>query len=801
MKEPIVGGHRCIVIGSDLFKAASALLRTSAAIALTAAACANATEADSATQIAQTIVVTARWRVEEAQAVPQAFSVIDGATLMRSYSNNAQALTVLVPSLNYSSANPRNTSFTIRGLGSSVTAVAQSNDGLEPGVGFYVDQVYQARPAAAAFDFTDVERIEVLRGPQGTLYGKNTTAGAIHVITRAPSFAPEANGELSVGNRGFLQARAMASGPLSDTVAVRIAGLMTRRGGVIRNVLTDRYQNDLHAGALRASVLWRPTETFRLRLTGDWQNFNAECCTQVFYAVSSTLRPSSRQYPTMAAALDYVPPSTNVYDRLTDIDAAVAADTNQGGVSAVTDVDLGSATLTSVSAWRFWNWNAANDRDYTRLSIQTIQRIPSRQDQFSQELRLASSEAVDSAHPGLGWVVGAHFFHQKLKGEPTTVYGGHASFWLLGPAPQSPSDLLDGYGSFGRTRFVSTSYAGFGEAVWRPVFAPRLALTGGLRHTWERKSGRFASAVSGGATPADAAQASAKLSILRPQSYSATVEEASLSGRVNIAYDLAEGVVGYASWSHGSKSGGINMSGLPLDAANNPALTTAAIRPERNTTWEAGLKGQTADRRLTANLALFSTVVRDFQANVVDTGPGALRGYLANIPRVTVQGAELDVVLAPIDTLSLRVGIARADGRYAAYPSGPCPLELVTSGTTACDLTGRLLTNLPKWTLTAGIDAVQPIGDGQIILRIDSATRSSASGDGPASAALMLPGYTLINTSIAYARGSWEIGLFARNLTDANYLQNVTAQAGNSGLVLGTPSEPRLFGVTLRWRL
>ena len=151
------------------------------------------------------ITVTARRRVESLESVPVALSVIDRNLLDRSYTVNTQQLSLLVPALNYISANPRNTAFTIRGLGSSVVAVSQANDGLEPGVGFYVDQVYHGRPATAAFDFTDIDQIEVLRGPQGTLFGKNTTAGAISITTKLPSFTPEATEELSVGSFNFVQ--------------------------------------------------------------------------------------------------------------------------------------------------------------------------------------------------------------------------------------------------------------------------------------------------------------------------------------------------------------------------------------------------------------------------------------------------------------------------------------------------------------------------------------------------------------------------------------------------------------------
>ena len=153
------------------------------------------------------VIVTARRREEDLQSVPAAVSVVNGDLLDSSYTVNTQQLSQLVPSLYYNSANPRNTAYTIRGLGSNTLSISAANDGIEPGVGFYVDQVYHARPATAAFDFTDIERVEVLRGPQGTLFGKNTTAGAIHVISREPTFEPEGNAEVSYGDDDFVQAK------------------------------------------------------------------------------------------------------------------------------------------------------------------------------------------------------------------------------------------------------------------------------------------------------------------------------------------------------------------------------------------------------------------------------------------------------------------------------------------------------------------------------------------------------------------------------------------------------------------
>ena len=780
----------------------SAGLLGSAALVLTAPAMAEEVRLE--TEADAPIIVTARQRPEDAQDVPAALSVVDTNWLEQSYTLNTRDLTTLVPALNYSSANPRNTAFIIRGLGSSVVAVSQANDGLEPGVGYYVDGVYHARPATAAFDFSDIERIEVLRGPQGTLFGKNTTAGAINIVSAAPSFTRGVNAELSVGERQFVQTRVSATGPIAgNKLAIRLSGTLTRRDGVLRNIVNGRDQNTLGAQAVRGQLLWQPSSDVRLRVIADFVNFDSECCTQVFLRVGTSLRPAARQFPALAAAAGYAPPSTNPYDRLTDIDAPLAVKTSEGGGSATADWDIGAATVTSISAWRFWNWDAANDRDYTGLPIQLIQRIPSRQDQISQELRIASN-----GEGAFNYVAGLYYFRQVLTGQPNSVYGPYGAPWLIGPTTGSnatpvPANLLDGYGQTGDTRFATNSYAAFAEVNWRIL--PSLTLTGGVRYTYEAKEGDYSTRVFGGPPTTSPALINARLGVLRPQTYSARDRDGSLSGRANIAWQPSDEVLLYASFARGFKSGGINMSGLPLDANNQPALPTAVVEPERNTTWEAGIKSTLWDGRLTLNLAAFHTKVSDFQATVVDSSQTvALRGYLSNIPEVRVKGIEADARLQ-IGNLTLVGALAYGDGTYTDYPAGPCPLELQTAATAACDLTGKRLAGLPRWSETLSADYAVPVGVGAVFFHADSNWRSGYFGDPTLSRFTWIEGYNLTNASFGYRRADsqgkgWEIAIFARNLLDADYIQNLTIQAGNSGLILGTPSDPRTVGVTFRLR-
>ncbi|RZM06925.1 MAG: TonB-dependent receptor, partial [Sphingomonas sp.] len=340
------------------------------------------------------------------QRVPIAISVATGAELERTGTNNVARMTQLQPSVQFYSTNPRNSAANIRGLGAPF---GLTNDGIEQGVGIYIDQVYNSRIAAATFDFLDVERVEVLRGPQGTLYGKNTTAGAVNITTRAPSFDWEGRAEATYGNLDYIQAKGSISGPIiDDKLAFRFAATKTQREGTIYNVTTDRHVNEQDNLGLRASLLFKASEKLKLTLSGDYNRQNPDCCAQIYVRTGATQRPLNRQFAGLAAAFNYAPPSTDPFDRLTDLDTPLRAKQEIGGVSLRAEWDLGPGTLTSVTAWRFWNWDPSNDRDFTGLPITTVSANPSKQDQYTQEFRYAASgERID-------YTFGVFGFHQTI---------------------------------------------------------------------------------------------------------------------------------------------------------------------------------------------------------------------------------------------------------------------------------------------------------------------------------------------------------------------------------------------------
>ncbi len=743
------------------------------------------------------IVVTARRRDERAQDVPIALTVVNEELLDRTGAYNVGQVAQLAPSVQLLTSNPRNTAITIRGLGASY---GLANDGLEQGVGIYVDQVYYGRPATATLDFVDLDRIEILRGPQGTLFGKNTTAGALNITTQAPSFTPEGRAELSFGDYGFLQAKATVSGPVvDDKVAARFSVVSTRRDGVLDNVTTGEKQNSQQSISLRGQLLFQPTDQLRIRLYADYADLTPDCCTQVYVAAGQTLKPAAQQFAALAAGRGYAPPSTNPYDRLADVDSPIQADQIHRGVSAVVDYDFGFATLTSVSAWRAWDWGPKNDRDYTALDITRQSANPSWQDQWSQELRLSSngSDRID-------WTVGLYAFHQAVETHGVTEYDRDAVYWLIGPnLPTVPDALLDGYIVYNDSRIETDSYAVFGQLTWN--ITDRLHLTPGLRYTKEDKSGWYQATTAGGLVTNDAALISRRLGVARPQAYDASLSDDDLSGQVSLAYDVADDVLTYASVARGYKSGGINMAGIPNLPNGQPSLTNAVVKPEVVTTYELGLKTQAFGRRLTANLAAYRTDVEDYQANVVDSGPGALRGYLANADKVTIQGVELDAFARPNQHVDLYANVAWTDAKYDAFANGPCPLERIGTSTVACDLSGQDLPGVSPWAASVGGELHGRGGflglPGEFYGGADASYRSTYNSDASVSRYTEIEGYSILNLRGGFrADNGWEAFVWVKNALDEDYLQFVSVQSGNSGLVIGNPGDPRTVGITLRAR-
>ena len=604
------------------------------------------------------VIVTARRVEEDVQDVPIPVAVLSAAVLADSGASNVGKLNQLVPSVQFYSTNPRNTQINIRGLGAPF---GLTNDGIEQGVGLYVDGVYFARPAAAVMDFIDVERVEVLRGPQGALYGKNTTAGAVNVTTKAPQFTPSTDVELSFGNIGYYQAKATTTGPLTDTLAYRLSFSGTQRDGVLWNVTDQDDLNDLNNIGGRLQLLWTPSDTLDVKLSADNTVQRPEGYAQVFAGVVPTLRPLNRQYAAQAAFYNYAPPSLNPFDRVTDLDTPHRSNSDLGGAALNIDWEVGSGTLSAISAWRYWIWDPSNDRDFLGLPIRTLSQNPSKSYQWSQELRYAGDFGEN-----LSYVVGAFWFNQVTKTLGREEQGSAAWRWLTNPNAANQAlglaGALTGYGQRAQIRSDHPSAALFGQVEWQVT--DQLRIIPGLRANFDEKDGYYRTQTYGGVQYAPGSAGFAlQRSILTPLAYESKGEDDNVSGQLTVAYDIAGNINAYATYSTAFKTFGLNNNGIPLDANNQPVIELASIKPEDTQHIEIGLKTEPLPG-VVANITAFHTKINDYQVSVSSNQSGTLRGYLANAEEVLVQGLEFDGSWRVNDNFSLYSNLAYTDGKY-----------------------------------------------------------------------------------------------------------------------------------------
>ena len=757
----------------------------------------------------QSVVVTARRREERSQDVPLAISVLEASTLQSTGTFTVGRLSQIQPSIQFYSSNQRNSAVNIRGLGAPF---GLTNDGIEQGVGIYVDQVYYARSASATFDFLDVEQLEVLRGPQGTLYGKNTTAGAINITSRKPSFTPEATVEVSGGDFDLRQAKASVSGPLiGDKLAARIGASYTERNGTIYNTKFAKDINEQDNVGGKAQLLLHATESLDLTLSADYSRQNPLGYGQLYVRTGATQRPLNRQYAALAAASgNYQPPSFNPFDRVTDLDADMSAKNTLGGSSLLAEWNLGPGKLTSVSAWRKWTWGPANDRDFTGLPITTISQNPSRQEQWSQEVRYAQSFG------SIDYVAGLYWFNQTIKTSGVQEQGALASRWLLSGANQSIPSILDHLRSENDIGLKNTSVAAFGQLSWQ--LTDKLRVQPGVRVNYDEKEGKYIATVTNGTNTALTA---AQLGVLAPQSYQPKFDDTNVSGDFTTSYAFVPDILGYVTFARSFKSGGINLSGLPLDANNQPITAVETVKPEKVNHYELGLKTQWFGSRLTANFAAYQTEIKDYQATVTNSQANVIRGYLANADKVRVRGLEIDLAAKPIDRLSTYINVALTDHKYVKFPDAPCPPELSggTAATTAnppsapgvaggfsppfCDISGQWLPGISKTALSYGFEYDQPTQlfghSGGVYLGFDGSYRSKFSSNPSRSLYTDIAGYAVANFRTGFRTDNgWDIYGWVHNAFDREYFDFLSTQSGSTGLVVGQPGDPRTYGVTLR---
>lgn len=747
------------------------------------------------------VTITSRRRRESAQDVPIPISVVRGALVEDAGAFNVNRLKELVPTVQLYSSNPRNTSLNIRGLGSTF---GLTNDGVDPGVGFYVDGVYFARPAATTLDFIDIEQIEVLRGPQGTLFGKNTTAGAFNITTRPANFEPGASFEVSYGNYGYVQAKASLTGPLSKKLAARASFSGTQRDGLLYNVATQRPVNDLNNLGFRGQLLFTPTDNVKITLIGDASRQRPDGYAQVVAGVVPTKRAAYRQFDRIIADLGYKLPTAtaarpNPFDRVIDHDTPWRSNSDLGGVSLNVDATIGSGTLTSTTAWRYWNWDPSNDRDFTGLPVLTLSQAPSQHDQWTQEIRYAGDLSSR-----LSGVFGVFAIGQDLVTSPVHTEESGAAQWRFAQNSTSPlwqtPGLLDGFGIRTTSRLQSFGAAVFGQIDW--AITKRLHLLPGLRYNYDQKAVDFDRQTYGGLQTTDPALIALKNTVYTNQAFSANVDESNLSGQLTLAYKASGRINAFATYSTSYKPVGVNLGGLPT--ANGRVLTELArIKPEYVNHVEVGLKTRPTPQS-TLNFVLYQTGINDYQTQVQTAEVGVSRGYLANAERVRVTGLELDGNIRVTPNFSLYSALGYTDGKYVSFKNAPVPLEETGGESAFKDVSGGRLPGISRWAGSLGGE-ISGVGKflsqaGRFFLALDSYGRSSFSSSPSPSAYLNVGGYALLNGRVGFrASNGVSIFVWGRNLLNQNYFEQLLPAAGNAGHYAGVLGDPGTYGTTLRY--
>ena len=748
------------------------------------------------------VVVTSRRRIEKVQDVPIAISVVTGKQAEQAGAFNVNRIKELVPSVQLYSSNPRNTGINIRSLGSPF---GLTNDGIDPGVGFYVDGVYYARPAATTLDFIDVERIEVLRGPQGSLFGKNTTSGAFNITTRKPSFTTGADFEVSYGNYAFLQAKASVTGALSKKIAGRLSFSGTQRDGLVDNIVTGRPTNTLNNQGIRGQLLFTPTENTNIILAGDITTQHNDGYAQVVAGVAPTKRAAYRQFNAIIADLNYQLPSLNAFDRKIDHDTPWRSNQDLGGASLNIDTKIGQGTLTSTTAWRFWTWDPSNDRDFTGLQQLAKSQNPSRQTQLTQELRYAGK--ITSKISG---VAGIFFIDQTSKTNGTEESGN--AQWRFAQDSQSPlwktPGLFEGYGIHTDAKIHSTSAAIFGQLDW--AITDRLHVLPGLRHNYDNKDADYNRKTYGGLQTTDPALLALKKKVYTDQEFSSQTDNTDFSGNLTVTYKASDKINAYATYAKSYKPVGVNVAGLPTPPAGQTLADLAVVKPESVNHYEAGVKTSPFKNSI-FNLTVFNTDIKDFQTNVQAAELGVNRGYLANADKVRVKGAELDASFVINRHFSINGAATYTDGKYVKFTNAPLPLE--ETGTTVDgvavsfkDVSGTDLPGASRWAGSLGGEYTKNakfFGNlGKFFIALDGYARSEFSSSPSASQYLKVPGYAIFNGRFGFrASDGLSVHFWGRNLLNKDYYEQLLPAGGNSGQYAAVLGDQLTYGVTLKYSL
>ncbi|HGR4946772.1 TonB-dependent receptor [Pseudomonas aeruginosa] len=726
------------------------------------------------------VTVTARRREEDSQKVPTPITVLGGETLEAQRISRVQDLQQVLPSVNVAYIHARQSSVAVRGIGNN-----PASDGLEGSAGIYLDNVYLGRPGMAVFDLLDIEQLELLRGPQGTLFGKNTTAGVLNISTRAPTFTAERTVEVSGGQDGYFQGRGTVSGPLGETLAGRLSAYRTRDDGYIKNIHDDNYLNGGERQGARGQLLFEPNEDFSLRWIADYNEEDSSNGSMVVYGAAERFW--------QRAALVGASPLRDPQRRKVNINGCQHVSVHQGGSSLEANWNLaGGYRLTSISAYRYWHFTPANDE---QLNVSAINDtgVEVHDRQFSQEIRLASPTGG-----AFDYVVGAYAFRQNLGNKTFTSYGPLADLYLLGA---NLGALNDTY-SKANGKIETDSFALFAQGTWH--LSERLDFTAGLRGTYEEKNAkveRFAPL--GGAAVGGVGAAVRNGQLGAYDSGDLSQYNFAPSALLSLSYQFSDDLLGYASLSHGEKSGGVNLA---VGSAPSAGADSLLVGPERANDAELGLKSTLFDRRLLLNANLFWTGIHGYQATTLYQAPGStqLVQVLANAGSVRSRGLEFEATALPLRGLTLNFNGSYNDVTYLSFKDAPCPAEVSTrpGAPSSCDLSGQRVVGASKWIANLNGEYQWRLDDRfQPYVSASYAYRSAAEGTLDNSDLSKIDGYALVNLAAGLRSdlgdGQLDTSVWLKNAFDKDYY--LSAFASINGSYTASVGQPRTLGVSLRY--
>lgn len=796
------------------------------------------------------IVTTATQRMQSVQDVPIAVTAFSADQLEKAGVADLRDLMQISPSLFLTSSQSEVAGAVarIRGIGTT-----GDNPGLESAVAVFIDGVYRNRTNTGLTELGAVERIEVLRGPQGTLFGRNASAGMISITTKQPTYEVEGHGEVSYGNYDAIRVTGGLSGPLVENkLAARVDGVYFERDGFLEDKVTGDKYNDRDRYLLRGQLLADPSEKLSLRLIFDYSKRNENCCAAV------TIQPSvvsdaligvlGTQYGSGAL------PGEDPFDRMsaTSLGRGFQQDAEEWGISLQADWDTEIGKFTSITAYRDWKSWRSQDIDFTSLDVayRDEDRFVQQFETFSQELRLNGQWGK------LDWLVGAYYADEDLGFDDAIQFGSDFTAFAdllvdladgipgngltAGGAPWPGYDALTALVTGGAITDAFPEDAGVVQDMFRQnsknwaIFTHNIYslsetvdLSVGLRYTEERKT-VDASVITN--NPSCLALVQAAGMGLIPSSLTSLPcapfwsplldvegsdkrKETRLTGTVALNFKVTENMSTYGSFSRGYKGGGFNLDRAGM-VQGAPDPSQLQFEEEVVDSFEVGAKFRSEDRTVVVNTALFYSDFSDFQLNAFN----GTSFVVVNLPKAETYGVEIESQWVPMAYLTLGGGLTYAKTEYGSnFPGAEfAPPSLANPlGGAFWQLPGNTLTNAPRWAITGSATWQQPVGDGfEVLFHLDGRYTSKVNTGSDLDLEKEQDGVFVLNgrVGIGEIEGRWQVELWGRNLLDKDYIQvafdapiqgSGTAAntiAANTQVYNAFPAEPRTYGITLRGR-